>query len=117
MPQAMMNKRSFTVLQSSTGFIGGRYLSVTPYSAARKAAKVLCRAAGGAVSVNFQLRETTSGSTHPTFAYQATAVKINKVRPVLLADGRPLRGADGKPLVIRRRTDIQVTRVFGDRRA
>jgi hypothetical protein len=115
MPKAMDLKRSFTVVHSSVGVTGGRYLSVTPYSAARKAAKVLQRARPAAerltgAPLTYRMRETTLGSLHPTYSYEATVEAIDKSTALLRPDGRPLLRGDGRPVVIRRRHQVRVTR-------
>lgn len=110
MPKRMLDKRSFKVSMSSFGIIGGRYISSTPSSAAKKAARILFRqadngplpAGGKPPTVSFELRETTRGSKDTVFAYRAARVK--RTDPTNFE-------VNGKPFSIKRTYNITVTAV------
>jgi hypothetical protein len=77
--------RSFTVAGSSIGFEEGKYVSKTPGSAAKKIARKLHSLIEkdskyarykGEKTVQFIMRETTMGSDHKTFAYDAEKSKL-----------------------------------------
>jgi len=78
-------KRSFTVYGSNVNFKGGRYISLTPSSAAKKAASRIFREYPRKSVVVLTLRETTSGSNHDNFSYKAT--KVNLKEPVVVTIG------------------------------
>lgn len=106
----MLDKRSFKVSMSSFGVVGGRYISSTPSSAAKKAARILFRqsdngppsAGGKPMTVTFELRETTRGSKDTVFAYRA--VREKRTTPTNFI-------ANGKPFSIKRTYNITVTAV------
>lgn len=110
MPKKMMDKRSFKVSMSSFAVVGGRYISSTPSSAAKKAARVLFRqadseptpAGGKQMMVSFELRETTRGSKDTVFAYKA--VREKRTTPTNFI-------VNGKPFTIKRSYNITVTAV------
>lgn len=109
MPKKMLDKRSFKVSMSSFGIIGGRYISSTPSSAAKKAARILFRqadtttaASAKSPTVEFELRETTRGSKDTVFAYRALRVK--RTLPTTFI-------AKGQSFSINRTYDITVTAV------
>lgn len=55
---------------------GGRYISATPASAAKKAFSQYCRAHPKSSKVlEIHVRETTSGSNHKIFKYKVSKVK------------------------------------------
>lgn len=81
------NYRSFTIDFSSNGKIGGRYISKTPLSAARKAVSKRLFKNSRSKTVNFQLKETTQGSTHKIYSYTAKSVKL-RVPKVIILDGK-----------------------------
>lgn len=70
--------RSFTVeaAYNTNGnklrFHGGRYISKTPSSAARKAFTQMTRHKKGKVALLIHIRETTMNSHHKTFVYKVT---------------------------------------------
>lgn len=76
--------RSFTIAGSSIGFEEGKYVSKTPGSASKKIARKLhsliekdskySRYKGE--KIQFIMRETTLGSDHKTFAYDAVKNKL-----------------------------------------
>jgi hypothetical protein len=79
--------RSFTVAGSSIGFEGGKYISVSPSSAAKKAAtRMFSLTKTGRKfsnhksedSIKFILRETTRGSEHKTYFYDAYKHKYDE---------------------------------------
>lgn len=110
MPKKMLDKRSFKVSMSSFGVSGGRYISSTPSSAAKKAARILFRqsdtgsvpSGGKPMNVSFELRETTRGSKDTVFAYRA--VREKRTTPTNFI-------ANGKPFSIKRTYNITVTAV------
>jgi hypothetical protein len=77
--------RSFTIEGSSIGFEGGKFISLSPGSAASKAGTKLFRLVkkdpeykGKASDViQFIIRETTQGSKSKTLAYDAKVVKLS----------------------------------------
>ena len=82
-------KRTFAVEGSTIGFRGGRYKGASPFQAAKKAAKALFRRLDNdahyrqhksAKSMKIMLRETTRGSTHEEFFYEA--IRTEKKDPV-----------------------------------
>jgi hypothetical protein len=76
------DRRSFTVEHATHGGKGGRYLSTSPYAAAKKAARILF-AKGQVEKLTLTLRETTIGADHAKlFKYHATLHKLAK--PVVL---------------------------------
>lgn len=106
-----MDKRSFKVSMSSFAVAGGRYISSTPSSAAKKAARVLFRQAdsepvapgsGKQMMVSFELRETTRGSKDTVFAYKA--VREKRTTPTNFI-------VNGKLFSIKRSYNITVTAV------
>jgi hypothetical protein len=66
---------SFTVARSTAGDIGGRFISKSPYSAAKKAASRLFKGTS-ASSLTFVLQKTTSGSNKRYYAYNANLTKL-----------------------------------------
>ena len=74
------NKRSFTVNGSSVNHTGGRYISNSPYGAAKKAASQQFKKlkAGQPKKVKFMIKETTQGSDGRSFFYVATRTKLSK---------------------------------------
>jgi hypothetical protein len=58
-------------------FDGGRYMSDTPSSAARKAFTQAYRHTGakGKMSLNIHIRETTQNSLHKTYKYKVSRVQ------------------------------------------
>ena len=71
-------KRSFTVYGSDVNFKGGRYMSLNPGSAAKKAASRIFRDHSKKSVIVLTLRETTSGSKHDHYSYRATKVLLDK---------------------------------------
>jgi hypothetical protein len=78
----MSTKRSFTITNvsgrvKSGNNLGGRYLSSTPASAARKAGTQICRSnkIKGQCKLVITIRETTSGSSKKEFKYKFSRVK------------------------------------------
>ncbi len=67
-------KRSFEVIESSIGKIGGRYLSKTPAGAAKKAGSKLSNGTEGEASIKLTIKETTRGSKKKQFTYQFTRI-------------------------------------------
>lgn len=85
-------ERSFTVVASSfdknQDQVPSRYVSRSPYSAARKAARVLFENHPNMGSVvRLKLRETTRGSKGKEYEYQA---KFNKVDKQIEVGGRQI---------------------------
>lgn len=83
-----MEGRSFTVESmhkacKSLGVHGGRYISSTPSGAARKAFSQYYRhhRISGRLSLQIQIRETTSGSSQKVFKYNVS--KVNQERQVV----------------------------------
>jgi hypothetical protein len=70
--------KTYTVESSSINETGGRYVSKTPSSAARKAATKLFKKASNSGKITFCLRETTVDSKKKEFHYVATRVKLAK---------------------------------------
>jgi len=66
---------SFTVVRSDSGNTGGRFISKTPYSAAKKAAGRVLENVGDTTS--FVLQKTTSGSNKRYYAYTATSKEVS----------------------------------------
>jgi chemotaxis protein histidine kinase CheA len=66
---------SFTVVRTSAGNSGGRFISKTPYSAAKKAANRLVK--GNGTTVTFVLQKTTAGSNKRYYAYTASSRKLS----------------------------------------
>jgi hypothetical protein len=92
----MSEKRSFTVVAVSVkgkdkgkNSLGGRFLSSTPSSAARKASTQLCRSLNmkGQCSVMVTLKETTRGSSGKEFKYNVKRVKLSSPE-VVMRDGK-----------------------------
>jgi hypothetical protein len=78
--------RSFTIEGSSIGFDGGKFLSKTPGEASTKVGRKLFRLVNkeskfarfkGDKTFQFILRETTQGSAHRVFAYEAHKKKLD----------------------------------------
>jgi hypothetical protein len=93
---------TYTVYKSLLG-TGGRYKSSSPMSAAKKAASKLFKkmdeSRGASYkTINFAIRETTSGSAHKVFKYVAKRVELAK--PVVL-------NIKGKEVVYRYKIDIK----------
>lgn len=94
--------RSFIIQGSSLGFEGGHFVSKSPSAAAKKASRKLFalvekdaeykRYAGEEV-IQFILRETTQGSAHKTYPYDArkTELKTPLELPIKDKDGNPLK--------------------------
>ena len=78
-------KPGFTVYGSNVNFKGGRYISLTPSSAAKKAASRIFREYPRKSVVVLTLRETTAKSNHDNFSYKAT--KVNLKEPVVITIG------------------------------
>jgi hypothetical protein len=78
-------QRSFTVYGSNVNFKGGRYISLMPSSAAKKAASRIFREYPKKSVVVLTLRETTAGSNHDNYSYKAT--KVNLKKPVVVMIG------------------------------
>ena len=83
-----MESRSFTVESmhkfcKSLGVNGGRYISSTPAAAAKKAFSQYYRnhRISGRLTLQIQIRETTSGSAHKVFKYNVS--KVNQERQVV----------------------------------
>lgn len=83
-----MEKRSFTVESmhkacKSLGVHGGRYISSTPAGAAKKAFSQYYRnhKKSGRFSLQIQIMETTSGSSHKVFKYNVS--KVNQEQQVV----------------------------------
>ncbi len=71
------DKRSFIVTGSSLNKVGGRYMSATPYGAAKKAATQQFRKAKkGVTEVKILLKESSNDSEHPVYFYKATREKL-----------------------------------------
>ena len=97
------NFRSFTIEGSSIGFEGGSYISSVPSGAAKKVGRKLFSLVEkdpsytkfkGDKVMQFILRETTQGSAHKTFPYDAHKIKLAK--PVQL----PWKNSKGEPLTV-----------------
>lgn len=93
----MADKRTFTIQGSDLGFEGGRYKSVTPAGAARKAAKQLFRMVENKLNktawhkyakfashkkLRFIVRESTRGSKRDTFYYEASVEQLDQPRVI-----------------------------------
>lgn len=95
------NRRSFTVVASSaSGQIGGRFISSTPYGAARKAAKGLFEILREG---HMQIQEITRGSAGRIYSYAAIIEHNTKVVT--------FKKADGKTAEIRRKFITRVTKL------
>ena len=91
------HKRSFTIVSvsSSKGKVkgkanlGGRFLSSTPSSAARKAGSQVCRSSKikGQCSLVITIKETTRGSAGKEFKYSVKRMKVNNPE-VVMRDGQ-----------------------------
>ena len=85
--------RSFTVVDAnkhggcSTKFIGGRYISKSPFGAAKKAFTELCRVKDirGVCSFIITLKETTSESNKKLFTYKLNRKKLKE--PIVRLEG------------------------------
>ena len=93
-----MSSRSFTIVSVKTSSgkvkgkanLGGRFMSSTPSSAAKKAASRICResAIKGQCSLVINLKETTRNSNNKEYSY-----KVNRVRdPVTVEVKDPKTG-------------------------
>jgi hypothetical protein len=91
---------SYGVYDSDTKKTSGRYISKTPSSAAKKAARRLFKEKRGSRNITFMIRKTTRGSKREIYQYSAdlevlrTPIVVNK---------------DGNKIVIKNK--INVTRV------
>jgi PHD/YefM family antitoxin component YafN of YafNO toxin-antitoxin module len=80
----MENKRSFTIVHvedvhgkaKGAANLGGRFLSSSPASAAKKAGTQICRASAirGRCTLIITIRETTAGSKHKQYVYKVSRV-------------------------------------------
>ena len=75
------NRRSFSIDLASTGKKGGRYLNLSPFGAARKAATRIFKEAPGTTEIRYVIRETTksSMSSNQRHYYSAKKMKDNRV--------------------------------------
>jgi hypothetical protein len=81
----MSSHRSFTVVDVAThsgrtkgkANLGGRFVSRTPASAAKKAATQICRESKikGQCALDVTIQETTRGSLNKTYTYSVKRVK------------------------------------------
>jgi hypothetical protein len=81
----MSTHRSFTVIDVVThsgrakgkSNLGGRFISRTPASAAKKAATQICRESKikGRCALDVTIQETTRGSSHKTYKYTVKRIK------------------------------------------
>jgi hypothetical protein len=85
MGRKIEDKRSFTVEVSSNNRKGGRYLSKSPFGAARKAATKLFKDAD-VTEVRFILRETTKSSMSTNAKHYYYAKKSNDNREIKKKD-------------------------------
>jgi hypothetical protein len=82
------DRRSFTVEHATHGGKGGRYLSTSPYAAAKKAALILFRN-GQVERLTLTLREATIGADHKKlFKYHAQLHRLAK--PIILKIGNKI---------------------------
>ena len=85
--------RSFTVVDASkhggctTKSKGGRYISMTPFGAAKKAFNELCRVKKirGVCTLVITVRETTAGSNGKVFSYKMHRRKLKE--PLIRLEG------------------------------
>jgi PHD/YefM family antitoxin component YafN of YafNO toxin-antitoxin module len=80
----MEKKRSFTIVHvedvhgkaKGAANLGGRFLSSSPASAAKKAGTQICRASAirGRCTLIVTIRETTAGSKHKQYVYKVSRV-------------------------------------------
>jgi hypothetical protein len=68
---------SFTIVDSSVGKTGGRFISKTPYAAASKAASKLYKDSGNNV-ITFVIKKITKGSNNRHYAYKANTRMLPK---------------------------------------
>ena len=76
----MEGQRSFTLVSvNDKANAGGRYISSTPASAARKAGSQICRqkAIRGQCTLYIAVQETTQGSAGKIFYYKIKRVVVN----------------------------------------
>lgn len=92
----MDSKRSFTVLNSSTGSTGGRYISASPEAAAKKAGRQLFRkkeakglAKKKAPKITFTIVETTreAGGARKSEPREYTVTRTEKKNPETFVRG------------------------------
>lgn len=88
--------RSFKVEGSSIGFEGGKFISKTPTSAAKKVSRKLFDLIQKSPEfskyksdkdVQFIIRESTQGSSHKTYAYEGIKVKLSQPVVRVLPNG------------------------------
>jgi len=72
---------SFTVIESSSGITGGRFISKTPYKAALKAAARLSKNNKSKI-IKFVLKKITKGSNKKLYLYEASINFLSK--PILI---------------------------------
>lgn len=92
-----MSKRSFTIVsfsvkgKSKGSSNGGRFISTTPSSAARKAATQICRDSNirGQCSIVVKMKETTQGSSHKEFKYSVKRIKLREPE-IVMRDGQEI---------------------------
>lgn len=102
----MEKKRTFTIASSCINVKGGRYNSLNPMSAAKKAATQLFKKAKKSQKykslrkITFCVRETTFGSDKLEYHYKAARIKLDK--PIV-------RIIDNKEIVNHYRIEISAT--------
>ena len=78
--------RSFTIqeVRDSTGkklrYDGGRFISNTPSSAAKKAFSSYIKKNDNKKSLTINIKETTQGSLHKNYTYKVIKQKVNEER-------------------------------------
>jgi hypothetical protein len=91
----MSSNRSFTIHSSNTEISGGRYVSLTPISAAKKASEYIFNAHPRMKKLTLSLRETTKGSKNKIYAYKAHKSKNNNVQVKVHKSGKLSRKFGG----------------------
>jgi hypothetical protein len=95
--------RSFVIQGSSLGYEGGHFVSASPSGAAKKASRKLFalvekdsdyKRYKSEEVIQFILRETTTGSAHKTYPYDAR--KEHLKTPIEL----PIKDKNGNPLLV-----------------
>lgn len=73
----MESKQSYTVESSDINFVGGRYISKFPLSAAKKAASRMFRNTNKN-KIRFTLRRTTQGEDKKIYHYEGIRITLSK---------------------------------------
>jgi hypothetical protein len=97
--------RAFTILESSVGDVGGRYVARTPGEAARRMGrKRLLKKSGAGEVVSLTLKDITRMRKSREYKYE---LKEGSKRPVT----KRIKRTDGTEVAIEHRSDMNVVRV------